>query len=159
MEFITWKDKLKEWKKNPLKYPDNLTKAFFWQTKCITSLKDNYVEEFIENKRLDIMEENSSFYSNYIKSSTNKYATSFYNLSKTSILIIPIPRTGKKFTTLKHFIDNASLEHQKKFWKYVSKEIKSFLKQYGQVCISTHGLGVPYLHIRLDQTPKYYSSK
>ena len=30
------------------------------------------------------------------------------------------------------------------------------LKKYGKIYVSTHGLGVPYFHLRIDLEPKYY---
>ena len=30
--------------------------------------------------------------------------------------------------------------------------------KYNKVWISTHGLGVPYLHVRISITPKYYGN-
>ena len=114
---MKWKDKLKEWlKETPLKYPKNIKLPFFWETKCLNNLLQNH-NSFIE----------------YINKSKNKYATSFYNPNKTSLLIIPMPRDDKKFTTLKDFIDNASINHQKKFWKYVAKTIIKFMKENKEV--------------------------
>jgi len=101
---------------------------------------------------------NSSSFQKYIDSSTNKYVTSFSNLSGDSLLIIPIPKKNKDFTTIKDFIDNSSINHQKVFWKKVANEIKQRLKTKEKIYISTHGLGVPYFHIRLDDTPKYYKT-
>ena len=40
---MKWNDKLKEWIKNSFKYPEHINKAFFWETKCIRSLNDEYV--------------------------------------------------------------------------------------------------------------------
>ena len=157
---MKWKDKLKEWlKEKPLTYPKNIKSSFFWETKCLKTFNDEFEEEFIESKSLNNLLQNYNSFIEYINSSKNKYATSFYNPNKTSLLIIPMPRDNKKFTTLKDFIDNASLNHQKKFWKYVAKTIIKFMKENKEVYISTHGLGVSYLHVRLDLSPKYYSGK
>ncbi len=157
---MKWKDKLKEWlNKNPLKYPKNIKSSFFWETKCLKSFNDEFEEEFIENKSLTTLSQNYSSFIEYISKSKNKYATSFFNPSKTTLLIIPMPRDNKKFTTIKDFIDNASLNHQQEFWKYVAKVIIKFKKDNKEIYISTHGLGVPYLHIRLDLKPKYYTGK
>jgi len=74
-------------------------------------------------------------------------------------LIIPIPKQGKQFTTIKDFIDTASVTQQKEFWIYTSKIIKETLEKNPKIYISTHGLGVPYFHLRLDTKPKYYQTK
>ena len=57
------------------------------------------------------------------------YVTSFENLSGDALLVIPIPKQGKNFTTIKHFIDNASETQKKHFWEYVSQKIKYFNKR------------------------------
>ena len=155
---MKWNNKLYEWTNKPFNYPKKLSKSFFWETKPITNLNDDYKEIFIENTSLSKLKQNYSSFEEHIKRSRNKYVTSFYNLSKTSLLIIPIPKSNKNFATLKDFTDNASDTQKKEFWKYVSKKIKEFSSKNDKIYVSTHGLGVPYLHIRLDTIPKYYIS-
>jgi len=155
---MKWKDKLKEWSKGiVLTYPIKINKSFFYETSFISSNgEEEYEEKFIESDLLDTMNQNYKLFQKYIIKSKNKYVISFLNLSKTSLLIIPYPRQNKKFTTLKHFIDNSTKLQQIKFWKKVSNSIKKMLKIYKKVWVSTHGTSVPYLHIRIDITPKYY---
>jgi len=155
---MKWKDKLKEWSKGKvLKYPTKINKPFFYETSFISSnYEEEYKEKFIESDLFDNMKQNYKLFKKYIIKSKNKYVITFLNLSKTSLLIIPYPKQNKKFTTLKHFIDNSTKLQQKKFWKKVSNSIKKMLKIYKKVWVSTHGTGVPYLHIRIDTIPKYY---
>ena len=157
-----WKTVLKNWKNGKVfTYPKKLKHPFMWRTSIILYNKNNniYKEEFIENKRLDV-KQNYTAYKDYIKKSKNKYVTSFMNLSGDTLLIIPMPRKNKNFATIKHFTDNASLLHQKKFWMYVEQKIKKELKKYKKLYVSTHGLGVSYLHVRLSHKPiHYYHSK
>lgn len=160
----TWKETLLEWSSGKyLQYPARLTKPFFYETSiCTHTLNTPYQERYIPDSRLLQLQQDSTSFNKEIKKAIqkgNKYATSFTNLGGDAILIIPIPRTGKNFTTIKDFIDNASITHQREFWKYASKIIKQQLKLQKGVYISTHGLGVPYFHLRLDTKPKYYQSK
>ena len=109
---------------------------------------------------LDKMKEDYSSFYEYIKKSKNKYVISFNNLSNDTLLIIPTPKKNKKFTTIKDFMDNASEIQQKYFWKYVSKTVKKLIKDgKTKYWISTHGLGVPYFHLRISLKPKYYVTK
>ena len=96
---------------------------------------------------------------NFNFTSLQEEENSFYNLSGDSKLIIPIPKKGKYFTTIKDFIDTASLTQQKQFWKYAAEEIIDTLNHESKIYISTHGLGIPYFHLRLDTRPKYYQSQ
>ena len=156
---ITWNDKIEQWRNHIVqKYPDNIKKSFFFETSmCNKNKTTEYKEYFIETTEFDDIEEQDfRSFKKYIKMSDNKYATSFYNLSKDTLLIIPIPRKNKKYTTIKDFIDNASENQQKYYWNYVSHEIDKFLETNDQVYVSTHGLGVYYFHLRLCTFPKYY---
>ena len=156
---ISWSDKVKQWKDGIIQtYPKNITKRFYYETyACDKEMKNLYHERFIETDNLDRKEDVSSF-QKYINKSSNKYVTSFSNLSGDCRLVVPIPQKGKHFETIKDFIDNASTEHQITFWKYVAKEIKKVLAKDGikRIYVSTHGAGVSYFHLRLDTIPKYY---
>ncbi len=145
-----------------------------------------YEEQYIESNRLEkITQDYDPFIEHFVKPK-NKYVTSFLNLSKKSLLVVPVPlrdsqkasvpvplrdsqkasvpvpsKTNKTFnyTTIKDFIDNASQKQQIAFWKHVAKKVKQLLKVVDKVYINTHGLGVYYLHVRLDIKPKLYYSK
>lgn len=157
---ITWNDKLKDLETNGQKYPSNIKKRFFFQTSyCNKKLDSPYKEEFIESNESDELEKLQQDYSSfneYIKNADNNYVTSFYNKSNDTLLIIPIPDNKKDYTTIKDFIDNADSNKQKIYWKYVSNKIKEFLQTNEKVYVSTHGLNVPYFHLRLCSYPKYY---
>ena len=60
-----------------------------------------------------------------------------------------MPKRGKNFSNLKNFIDTASSTQTRQFWKKVVIETRKLLKNHNKVWISTHGLGVPYLHVRI----------
>jgi len=92
----------------------------------------------------------------YIDTSRNKYVTSFPTFDPKTVRVIPMPVDRANFATFRDFIDNASQKRQIVFWKQVSKVAKKQVKKYGKVWISTHGLGVPYLHVRVSSAPKYY---
>ena len=161
MQNIIWQDKINMWLSGiPQKYSENITKRFFYETYvCNDKLKNHYEDIYIENDILNKFEQDYSSFIEYINKSKNKYYTYFYNPSKTSLLIIPIPKKNKNYTTIKDFIDNASKYQQVEFWKGVGKLIKKILENYSKIYVSTHGLGVPYFHLRLDTEPKYYKTK
>ena len=147
---MKWKTKLSNWKKGlTLTYPKKLKFPFIWRTSVNNT---PFKQEFIIEPYLSPIQDYSAF-QEYIKKSKNKYVISFWNLSGDAILIIPMPKHGKNYAHLKNFIDNASKTQQKAFWKKVA-QIAS--QQSQPIWISTHGLGVPYLHVRIDFKPKYY---
>lgn len=61
-----------------------------------------------------------------------------------------MPRACKNYATLKDFIDNTLPNQQKEFWKFVSQTIRKCMKKHDTLWVSTHGLCVPYLHIRIS---------
>jgi hypothetical protein len=156
-----WKEKINDWENNIYQtYPKNIKKNFFYETYVLDKNMDNkYKEIFIESNELNNVVQDSKPFEKYINESKNKYVTSFNNLSNDTTLIIPILRKNKNFTTIKNFMDNASITQQQKFWKKVATEIKKLLKENEKIYVSTHGKGVNYFHLRLDKYPKYYHTK
>ena len=137
---MNWEQKLKLRKSGIVQtYPKNIKSRFFYETyACDQKLKNKYQEIFIPNQNLELLNQDYSSYQKYIDKSKNKYVTSFLNLSGDSKLIIPIRKKGKYFTTIKDFIDNASLTQQKQFWKYAATEIINTLNYQSKIYISTH---------------------
>jgi hypothetical protein len=165
---MKWKEKIAQWEQGiPQTYPPDIKKRFFYQTSPITRDMDtDYEEKYIESDRLEKITQYYDPFEEYFVKPKNKYVTSFLNLSKKSLLIVPVPprdsRNANKtfnYTTIKDFIDNAPQKQQIAFWKHVAKRVKELLKIVDTVYINTHGLGVYYLHVRLDIKPKYYYSK
>ena len=107
---MLWKNKIKDWKLgNYLVYPNNIKNKFFYETNvCDKNMNNIYEEKFIESKSLNNIKQDYSSFLDYITKSTNKYVISFNNLSSDTILIIPIPKKNKDFTTIKDFCDNSS---------------------------------------------------
>ena len=162
---MKWSDKINEWKNGQiLNYPSNIKNNFFYETSFINkNMNNEYKEKFIISKKLNNMKQDVNTFKSYFDKSKNKNVVVFYNLSKTCRMIVPKPRKGKNFSTIKHFIDEASIIQQKAFCKKVSLEINKSLKnmpiEYSKLYVSTHGLGIPYFHLRLEYDPKYYITK
>jgi hypothetical protein len=164
----TWKNILEQWSagQGPV-YPSDIKKRFFYETSILKKdiSKCEYKEIFIESKELDSLVCDPTAYKEHIEKAKNKnekaVATSFPNLSGDSLLIVPLSSKTKQpcqYTTIKDFIDNAPPSDQKGFWKFASREIKKRLKKRDHIYVSTHGKGIPYFHLRLDDTPKYYQT-
>ena len=153
-----WKDVIHGWKEGKtLQYHTQITKSnFFWETSPIITLDSLFQQKFVDaNKLLDDKKQNFTPFKKYIHESTNKYVVSFLNLSGDTLLIVPMPRRGKNYSTLKAFIDNASQIQQQQFWKRVANEILNKL-YLAPLWVSTHGISVPYFHLRICTQPKYY---
>lgn len=122
-------------------------------------LKNNgnveYKQLFRTNTKLPFAQNKKDF-QEQINKSQNKYVVSFINLSKDTILVVPMPIPGKNYATLRDFIDNAPEIQQKYFWRKVAELATELMNEKGKVWISVHGLDVRYTHVRISTTPKYY---
>jgi hypothetical protein len=98
-------------------------------------------------------------------SNSDHCVVSFGNLSGDSMLVAPCPIHDQNnkdvidFSHLKRFTVNADINLIHKIWQRVAKEAITILQNNSnqRLWISTSGLGVSWLHIRLDSTPKYYN--
>ena len=64
------------------------------------------------------------------------------------------------YSHLANFIRNAPKAQKNYLWQKIAEEITKILpnlKEGKMLWMSTSGLGVSWLHVRLDTTPKYYS--
>jgi hypothetical protein len=163
MQTITWKDKINQWKNEPQQYPLTMNDRFFYETSaCDKNMNNIYEENFIPSTELNkIIGQDYTPFSQHILNTNNKDAVSFFNISGDTILVVPIPRKNKFYTTIKEFIDFASESQQIGFWKLVAEQIEScFLtSDIKKLYISTHGLGVSYFHLRICTKPKYYHTE
>jgi hypothetical protein len=158
---MKWSEILSQWDSgNYPKIPSHLKSPYFWRTSVLKSKKDlEYKEEFLEDERLlNAKEDSTPFLEHLNKKKDEKYAISFPNLSGDTTLVIPIPRKIKKFTNLFYFMNKASEIQKRELWKKVALEANKMLKDNDNIWISTHGLGVNYLHVRICNNPKYYEN-
>ena len=80
----------------------------------------------------------------------------FANLGGDAVLVAPCPGgPGSNFSHLARFTGTASASQQNALWKAVGLAVE---RRIGArpVWLSTAGLGVAWLHVRLDDRPKYY---
>ena len=90
---------------------------------------------------------------------SNNRIKHFMNPSKNTLLIVPTYNKKCDIHTYAHIANfmrygNNKQQHNllKKMFKYYEKELN---KTTNQLWLSTSGKGVPWLHIRIDQIPKY----
>jgi hypothetical protein len=84
---------------------------------------------------------------------------SFDNLRPDAHLLVPCPvGPPTAYAHLADFVRQAPPEQINVFWQRLGSLLQERLDQ--EKCyLNTSGLGVHWLHIRLDQKPKYYNSK
>lgn len=83
---------------------------------------------------------------------------SFPNMGGDAILVVPKPQVGRVgYGHLGTFLRAAPEKQQHALLETLGRAVEVCLRRPGsRLWISTAGLGVPWLHIRLDSRPKYY---
>jgi hypothetical protein len=80
----------------------------------------------------------------------------FENLGKDAVLVAPCPgAAGSNFAHLASFVATATPAQQSALWQAVAVAMESRIGR-SATWLSTAGLGVFWLHVRLDSRPKYY---
>lgn len=80
----------------------------------------------------------------------------FESLGGDALLVAPCPEVhGDNFAHLARFVATASEKQKSALWKEVGVALAKKIGA-GPTWLSTAGLGVSWLHVRLDTRPKYY---
>jgi hypothetical protein len=87
----------------------------------------------------------------FSKYCTGESTATFYNLGKDALLTIPCPSDGCNAGIW--FCKTAPIEIQMHYWSKVFDRARSTREP---IYISTDGRSVPWLHVRMETTPKYY---
>jgi hypothetical protein len=81
----------------------------------------------------------------------------FPNLGGDGVLVVPSPRAAPAATHLAAFVRTAADDVIDEMWSAVGRAVvRRRQAKPDPVWISTAGLGVSWLHVRLDDRPKYY---
>ena len=94
-----------------------------------------------------------------IDSKSDQSVTSFYNLTNDTLLVAPIPNNNSSDSSSNHlinFLKHGPDNQLHELIKIFALNALRLANDNKQVYISTHGRGVPWLHVRLSETPKYY---
>lgn len=133
-------------------------RAFRWETPPITAADIDRPFEFaiLDSPELSDQPDSHSFEEHFVKANADEGAVVFANLRRDAILIVPCPRTTMSaYAHLAAFVRTAPSEQQDALWKLVGDAMQHRLGTR-PVWLSTAGAGVAWLHVRLDDRPKYY---
>ena len=86
----------------------------------------------------------------------DSHVNAFPSLGRDAVMIVPSPKTDLKiYGHIASFLRHAPSEQKQALWSLVASEVLKNLSEK-PTWLSTAGGGVPWLHVRLDQRPKYY---
>ena len=133
--------------------------ALFWEHPPFTedNLDHSYECNLINSTFLAGRNPDPDTFEAYFRS--DKTVVRFPNLGNDAILIAPCPVLNHSvYTHIGTFVRNAEEEQINDLWKTTGIET---LRTVGSKpkWLSTSGLGVFWLHIRIDQVPKYYQTE
>jgi hypothetical protein len=131
--------------------------AFRWETPPITLNSADRPFEFalLDSPELETNPDPGAF-AEYFCSSAVEDVVSFPNLNRDSILVVPRPLgPSSAYGHIAAFVRQAPEEQKHLLWRVVGTLMERRLGP-NPVWLSTAGAGVPWLHVRLDQRPKYY---
>lgn len=99
---------------------------------------------------------NKNSFEQYLTGDDNSIVN-FYNLSKDAMLLCPQFNDKHQFSgNIMDFMLNGDLEQKHNLLKAIGKNMLELSTKKQKIYLSTHGFGVPWLHIRLCDKPKYY---
>jgi len=126
--------------------------AYFWETPPFTNWDLNRPFECIlaDAPKLAAMPANRNAFAEYFSGSED--VACFWNLVWDAYLVVP----AHPYPHLAAFARTASKSVQHEFWYCVGESVMAHLSDR-PLWLSTSGLGVAWLHVRLDARPKYYT--
>lgn len=137
---------------------DSDFEAFFWENKPISdqTLDGEYECNIINTNFLAGRSPDSQTFSDYFNESEN--IVTFPNLAKDAELIVPCPKKeNSSYTHIGNFVRKAGENQIDDLWKVTGSETLRSIDSKPR-WLSTSGLGVFWLHIRIDTIPKYYQT-
>lgn len=136
--------------------------AYFWETPPVSRSSADREFEFVlvDSPKLADIDPDPSDFQQYFESATKEVVT-FPNLGNDALLVVPCPIANTVARThLASFVRFAPESQQHLLWQTVGRLLAQKLNEQGQpIWVSTSGLGVHWLHVRLDSDPKYYTYK
>lgn len=134
--------------------------AYFWETPPVTRSTATQLFEFVlvDSPALAGLEPDpEAFADKFDVVESGQEVAVFSNLGGDALLVAPTPRAPlAAYPHLAAFARTAPAAQQHDFWRTVGTKVTNRLADH-PLWLSTCGLGVAWLHARLDSRPKYYT--
>jgi len=132
--------------------------ALFWETPPVTkkTLDRRFECVLVEGGALQRLRPDPTPFRSHFSASPMEPVLTFPNLGRDAVLVVPTPMSDEEhYTHLARFIRGAPREQVDAFWRSVGHAMDARISRK-PTWLSTAGLGVSWLHLRLDSRPKYY---
>jgi hypothetical protein len=134
--------------------------AFFWETPPVTRTTVNREFEFVlvdSQSLAGVRTDQQAFANHFASAKPGASVIEFANLGGDATLVVPCPSGPvSAYSQLSTFARQAPDDQQHQLWSMVGAALERQLGAQA-VWLNTSGLGIYWLHIRLDSSPKYYT--
>lgn len=130
--------------------------AFFWETRpvCASNADDAFECVVLPAPALARVAPDTESFAEHFRAVCS--VVRFENLGGDATLIVPCPRAeASAYPHLAAFLRQAPREQREALWSEVGRAARESLGPE-PFWLSTSGLGVAWVHVRLDARPKYY---
>jgi hypothetical protein len=131
--------------------------AFRWETPPVTTATASRRFEFVVLNDPGLARDaDPEAFAEHFRGRSGSDVLSFPNIGGDAIMVVPRPLAPPStYAHLATFVRNAPESQRHALWKSVGDAMSRRLSAR-PVWLSTAGAGVPWLHVRLDDRPKYY---
>lgn len=133
--------------------------AYFWEIPAITTSSLTQPFEFVLLEARTLITASpdiQAFQEHFVHEDKRDGIVVFDNLGHDATLIVPCPlASAEVYTHLAAFVRNAPASQKHALFKCIADEVLSRLSEQ-PLWLSTAGMGVYWLHVRLDSRPKYF---
>jgi hypothetical protein len=133
--------------------------AYFWETPPVTETTLTRPFEFVlvDSPQLARVGPEPAAFADQFRRGPGRDVVTFRNLGGDAMLVAPCPRGPvESYAHLAAFTRGAAVSQQHRLWQEVGRAVTGSLGPR-PTWVSTCGLGVFWLHVRLDSRPKYYT--
>jgi hypothetical protein len=137
---------------------DSESRAFRWETPPLTQSTTNRAFEcvLLNSPGLDRPADPHAFAEHFPARGSHETVVAFANLGGDAIMVVPAPLGPRNaYGHLAAFVRKAPEKQRDQLWQTVAAAMERRLSEK-PVWLSTAGGGVAWLHVRLDDRPKYY---
>ena len=131
--------------------------AFRWETPGVTSATASRPFEFVLLDEPSLARRpDAQAFAEHFRKKPNATVIDFANLGGDAVMVVPCPVAAHTaYGHLAAFVRAAPAEQRDALWRAVGEALTRRLGTK-PVWLSTAGAGVSWLHVRLDDRPKYY---
>ena len=134
--------------------------AYFWETPPVTrnSIDREFEFVLVDSRSLaGVRTDEQAFANHFASAKPGASVIEFPNLSGDATLVVPCPgEPSSAYSQISTFARQAPDDQQHQLWSMVGAALERQLSAQ-PVWLNTSGLGIYWLHIRLDGSPKYYT--